>query len=195
MTTQFWFTVSPTELSRSALVTTLLTLSSSLIWTREGWLHRGCGAYPGSRQEVFGSYRKRYDLVQGSRVMDSILLHFIVSPHLWPPLCEICTSESFICDSAGHVPRFIWCTLLLIVRVFLNVHNLALAAQCYLNISFLVCLGKQENTSYGVEIAFSRSPKDCHNTCKIVWTLSFVLFNYIHSSPVEYVKIIVLTNA
>lgn len=45
---QFWFTVSPTELNRSAMVTSLLTLSSSLMWAHEGLLHMGCGAYPES---------------------------------------------------------------------------------------------------------------------------------------------------
>lgn len=64
---------------------------------------------------------------------------------------------------------------------------------CYSNISILACFGKQKYTSHGVEIAFNRSPKDCHNTCKIVWTLSFVLFNYMRSAPAEYMKIIVLT--
>lgn len=72
---QFWFTVSPTELNRSALVTSLLTLSFSLMWTQEGWLHRGCGAYPGSGEAALDTCSKRYDLGQGWRVIDSYSLH------------------------------------------------------------------------------------------------------------------------
>lgn len=68
---QFWFSVSPTELYRSALVTSLLTLSFSLMWTQEGWLHRGFGAYPGSGEVPLNTCRERYALGQSSRVMVS----------------------------------------------------------------------------------------------------------------------------
>lgn len=62
---QFWFTVSPTELNRSSLVTSLLTLSYSLMFTQEGWLHRGCGAYPESGEEILGTCNRGCDLEQG----------------------------------------------------------------------------------------------------------------------------------
>lgn len=68
---QFWFSVSPTELYRSALVTSLLTLSFSLMWTQEGWLHRGFGAYPGSGEVPLNTCRERYVLGQSLRVMVS----------------------------------------------------------------------------------------------------------------------------
>lgn len=66
---QFWFSVSPAELYRSALVTSLLTLSFLLMWTQEGWLHRGFGAYPGSGEVPLNTCSERYALGQSWRVM------------------------------------------------------------------------------------------------------------------------------
>lgn len=74
--TQFWFSVSPAELSRSALVTSVLTLSFSLMWTQGGRL-RHFGANPGSGAASLNTCSKRCDLEQSSGVVDSYSHNFL----------------------------------------------------------------------------------------------------------------------
>lgn len=190
----FWFTVSPTELNRSALVTSSLTLSSLLMCTQEGWLHRGCDAYLGSEEAELGTCSMKYDLEQRRRARDCYSLHFfpLFSPadvaefaallnHLSVSLLDTVACLVWHRSSLHPTAR---------LGLFLNVHGRWLTDRASFEYNlFTPFLCKHGCAlSPGLEILSDRNPKDLRHL-KTVCMLSALYSLIIYTPPPRrYIK-------